>query len=137
KDDALSLSADVQVVGKFKQYGGGIMKERLREASVAHFNGPLTMHPHATNGIPVGNLAKGNSPTELFVLIGTIDLANGCWLVIDNRAQQPRTQPNYKVTITNREDFPANIHPVAEVEFSPGKAGEKPIVQRCELTERC
>ena len=34
-------------------------------------------------------------------------------------------------------EVPENVHPVAEIEFPPGRPGEDPIRLRVELKERC
>jgi hypothetical protein len=38
---------------------------------------------------------------------------------------------------TETFDVPENVHPVAEIEFPPGRPGEDPIRVRVELKERC
>jgi hypothetical protein len=122
------LSAEVEILGKFKQYGGGLMKERSRDAAVAHFNGPLAIGPDEdVDGVIVGNLARGDKPRELRVLVGTMDKPNGCWVVVKNTVSEDG----------KLKDFPTDIHPIAEVEFPPGQLGEKPVVRRYELKQRC
>jgi hypothetical protein len=122
------LDADVDI-GKFKQYGGGFMKGSPKEAPIAHFNGPLKMTPNEVNGVVRDNLAKGDAPRDLMVLVGTIDKANGGWVAVRNTVIEEGRD--------KRKDFPTDLHPVAEVEFPPLRPGEKPIVQRFKLTQRC
>ena len=125
KEEGLVLDVAVEVLGKFKQYGGVRMKDRPRDASLAHFNGPLRMGPNEGKAGVLDRLALGNPPRELFVLVGTIDRAAGGWVVVQNRVWE------------QRPDFPVDLHPVAEVVFPPRRHGGKPVTARYVLTRRC
>jgi hypothetical protein len=123
------LMANVEVVGKYRQYCDLTPSESLREAPVAHFGGPLRLGLREMNWSPVQKLARGEKPEDLYAWVGTFDRANGCWVVLSNTVID---QPNY-----HRRDFPTDIHPVAEVEFPPARPGMKPVRVRYELKERC
>jgi hypothetical protein len=122
KEGQWMLGADVEVVGKYAQYCGVILKGSVREAPVAHFHGPLKVGLQDVNGVPTDRLVVGDKPGELSALIGTIDPAHGCWVVVRNSS--PR-------------DFPAHLHPVAEVEFPPAAPGGPPVRRKYELKGRC
>ena len=117
--DELMLIVNVDIVGKYRQYCGVGLVEDRRKAPVAHFHGPLTARLQEVNGVPTDKLSRGDKPRELTVLVGTIDEANGCWVVLENR------------------NFRADVHPVVEVEFPAKQPGGKRAVQRYVLKERC
>jgi hypothetical protein len=129
KEKRVFVMATVEVVGKYKQYCDLTLSPRLKESSVCHFHGPLTMGLREYNWKPVAKLTTGDKPADLFAWVGTFDKANGCWVVLENTVID---RPDYK-----RKDFPTDIHPVAEVEFAPKRPGDKPIRVRHELKQRC
>jgi len=88
-------------------------------ARVAHFHGRLTARLQNREGTSMPQLAHGDKPWELYASIDTLDPANGCYVVIYSN------------------QFRADIHPVAEVQFPPKRPGEKPILRRYLLKQRC
>jgi hypothetical protein len=118
KEGRVFLMASVEVVGKFRQYCDLTPSETLREAPIAHFDGPLRLGLREMNWSPVQKLVRGGKPGDVFAWVGTFDRANGCWVVV-------------------RSDLPEGLHPVAEVEFPPARPGAKPVRERHELKERC
>jgi hypothetical protein len=129
KEKRIFVSATVEVVGKYKQYCDLTLAKRCQDAPVSHFHGPLTMGLREYNWKPVAKLTTGDKPADLYAWAGTFDKANGCWVVLENTVIDT---PGHK-----RKDFPTDIHPVAEAEFTPKRAGDKPIRVRLELKERC
>jgi len=118
-EDELMLIVNVEIVGKYKEYCGVNLAADRQKAPVAHFHGPLTARLQEAKGVPIGKLSLGDKPGELQALVGTIDDANGCWVVLENR------------------DFRADVHPVVEVEFPAKQPGGKRVAQRYVLKERC
>src|SRR5262249_33993179 len=92
------FSANVNVGGKYSQYCGILLKNSAREAPVAPFGGPLRVCLQEKDGTPVDKLVTGDKPGQLYAMIGTIDEAHGCWVVVCN---------------STPKDFPAGLHPVA------------------------
>lgn len=125
KEDILLLSTTVTIKGKFRQYSGGISTARIDEASVSHFNGPLTLDINRDrDGKPTDKLVIGGDAANLNVMIGTFDRKNGCWVVVENRDQN------------NGEDFSIKLNPIVEMEFASAEGGV-PIKIRNPLAERC
>jgi hypothetical protein len=116
------LAVDVDVIGTHAQYCGAVLKGSRREAPIAHFDGPLKVSLNENKGVVTDRLVTGDNPGELRAFIGTIDPDHGCWVVVRN---------------SSARDFPANLHPVAEVEFPPMVPGGQPVRRRYELKERC
>ena len=52
-------------------------------------------------------------------------------------AVELRTQGWDATVRTDFDEVPEDIHPVADIEFPPGRPGEDPIRVRVELKERC
>jgi hypothetical protein len=118
KEGRVFLMANVEVVGKYRQYCDLTPSESLREAPVAHFGGPLRLGLREINWSPVQKLVRGQ-PTDLNVWVGTFDRANGCWVVVRS------------------DHMPTGLSPVAEVEYAATAPGVKPVRERYELKERC
>jgi hypothetical protein len=85
-----------------------------QEAPIVHFDGPLRLELDDIAG-PF-TLRHGES-SELYVRLTTPGL-------------------NARVT-TDHNEIPKQAHPVAQLEFPPGRPGGEPIRLRVELTERC
>jgi hypothetical protein len=118
KEGRVFLMANVEFVGRFKQYCDLAPSESLREAPVAHFGGPLRMGLREMNWAPVQKLVRGQY-TDLNVWVGTFDRANGCWVVVRS------------------DGLPEGLNPVAQVEYPPARPEAKPVIGRYELKERC
>jgi hypothetical protein len=117
KEGRVFLVANVEVVGKYRQYCDLTPCETMREAPVAHFGGPLRLGLREINWSPVQKLVRGRY-TDLNVWVGTFDRANGCWVVVRS------------------DGLPEGLHPVAQVEY-PAGSGKRPVRARYELQERC
>jgi hypothetical protein len=119
KEGRVFLMANVEVVGKYRQYCDLTPSGSPGDAPVAHFGGPLRLGLREINWSPVQKLVRGDKPADLSVWVGTFDRANGCWVVV-------------------RSDYlPAGLSPVAEVEYPAARPGAKPVIERYELKERC
>jgi hypothetical protein len=117
KEGRVFLMANVEVVGKYKQYCDLTPSETIREAPVAHFGGPLRLGLREINWSPVQKLVRGQY-TDLNVWVGTFDRANGCWVVVRS------------------DGLPEGLSPAAQVEY-PAGSGKNPVRERYELKERC
>ncbi len=110
----------VLIDGKFQQYGFVRLADRPQDAKFAYFNGPLAMMHQGVE--PKLTLVRNaRTRPDINAVIGTqgIDKALG-----------------HSALINNGEDFPKDIHPVAEIEFPP-KTGDKPIKLTIKLDQRC
>ena len=85
-----------------------------REAPVVHFDGPRRL---ALSGVFDPPCFRPGEPCELAVELHT---------------------QGWNATVrTDFREVPEDVHPVAEIEFPPGRPGEDPIRVRVELKERC
>ena len=106
--------------GKVKFFAGadsqGVLTftDRLENASLIHFDGPLQMGLH-----PFQKLAHGDKPTELHSHVGTPGIGAGTFAAL--------------VYVTNPSLVPKDCHPLAEIEF-PGK---KAVRTKIVLDRRC
>jgi hypothetical protein len=98
-----------------------------QSARVAHFNGPLTAGPVTVNWkLPDGlALARGDDPTTLRALVGTMDAARGCWVAVSS--QDEHLKPAFGNT----------IRPEVEIAFAAPSEGQPPIIQRYVLDQVC
>jgi hypothetical protein len=89
---------------------------RPQDAPVVHLDGPLTFEAVGSVALRPGL----QPPPDLRVHLVTPGVGEGA--------------------VTTLRDFlvvPQGLHPVADIEFPPKRAGEKPIRKRYELKERC
>ena len=107
----------LKLEGKRQQfaYGPFSFARRPQDAPVIHFNGPLTIVPRYESQV----LARGGSGHKLRAGIGTPGLGKGTFAFLSPDA------------------VPADIHPVAEVEFPAASADARPIRARFVLGHRC
>jgi hypothetical protein len=96
-------------------YGNFSFAPRRQDAPVIHFNGPLTMATCFENQV----LFRGEKEHELRTAIGTPGLGKGTFAFLSTDA------------------VPANIHPIAEIEFPSASADAKPIRSKFTLDHRC
>jgi hypothetical protein len=103
-----------------------------QRARVAHFHGPLAAGPATVNWqLPAGLvLRRGKEPTDLRAVVGTMDAAKGCWVVV--RSENLFMQPEAR-----RSMFPKGVHPVADIEFPPKRPGDPPIKRQFALDQFC
>ena len=121
--------ASVEVAGKFRQYCDLSLVEHRQDAPVAHFDGPLKLGLREINWSCTEKLVRDGAPHDLFVWVGTFDKANGCWVVLSNTVID---RGDY-----HRKDFPTDLHPVVEIEFSPARPSDPPLRAKYGLKERC
>jgi hypothetical protein len=87
---------------------------RPQDAPILHFDGPLHLAIHDVEG-PFA--FRSGEPTEMYIRLVT---------------------PGLKARIsTDHGDLTETAHPVAEIEFPPGRPSGEPIRRRVELTNRC
>ena len=91
------------------------------------FNGPLTVQAQTIRWQlpPELALARGDEPTDLRAIIGTLDPATECWTTVLVHGTN------------NQSNFSANVHPVVDVEYPPKVAGARPMQVRYALKEFC
>jgi hypothetical protein len=115
EDKQVILMADVEIVGRYRQYCDLTPAAERPRAPVAHFHGPLRLGLRERNWAPTEKLVRGDPPGELYAWVGTFDRANGCWVVVRS------------------DSLPPKLHPAVVVE--PSGAGSPR--QRYPLTGRC
>lgn len=110
----------------YEQYCDVALAAERDHARVARFDDMLTVQANTVAYKVPAKLAlkRGNKPTDLRVLIGTLDASTGCWVVV--RSMNDHGGPS----------FSEAVHPFAEVEF-PAKAGGRPLKRRYPLDEFC
>jgi hypothetical protein len=96
-------------------YGNFSFAPRRQDAPVIHFNGPLTMATRFEDQV----LFRGQKKHELRTAIGSPGLGKGTFAFLSTDA------------------VPADIYPIAEVEFPAASADAKPIRARVTLEHRC
>lgn len=123
------LMANIDIKGPLecRQYCDLEMKEDPEKARLAHFHGPLTAGPVTISWKipPKIALRRGDKPTELPALVGTMDVDKGSWVVIRSHGAN------------NEPAFPKGIHPHVDVEFPAKVAGGPSIKKRYPLDQFC
>jgi hypothetical protein len=100
--------------GKLPRICTAALAARPQQAPVLHVDGPLTM----SLGEPFGPVfVRGKEPKELCVCIGTFT-------------------PSTAALLKNKA-VPANVHPLAEIEYPSKQEGGKPIKVKVVLDRRC
>jgi hypothetical protein len=107
----------LKLEGKRQQsaYGNFSFAARPQDAPVIHFNGPLTMATLFEDQV----LKRGCKGHELRTAIGAPGLGKGTFAFLSTDA------------------VPADIHPIAEIEFLSAEAEAKPIRSKFTLDHRC
>lgn len=123
-DSERSLIAYVNLKGQVahRQYCSAKLDADPRKAAIAHYQGPLTIEPQMIRWKLTPELSClpfGDSPGDIYALVGTMDAERGCWVVVRS------------------DDLPKDLHPVVEVEFPAKKAGDTSIKKRYCLEQRC
>lgn len=111
----------------YEQYGDLLLTPDPAAAPVAHFHGPLEARPREGSGkLPPGlKLRTGGKPTDLSVLVGTLDPARGCWVVVVSHHGSDACA------------FPDGVRPTATVEFPSGAPGGPPVRRTYALSGFC
>jgi hypothetical protein len=107
------------VVGKYRQLGWARFAERAGDAPILHFDGPLTLGPGRDFGPFKAEFVRGPVGGQLIAGLETHGLGRGAVVTMDTRYP------------------PADVHPVAEIDFPSREPGGKPIRVRVLLKERC
>jgi hypothetical protein len=127
--DRCLVEVEVEASGRptFAQLADIDLGRTRRRAGFGHFNGPLTVQIQtAAWQLPPGlALRRGDKPTDIRVLIGTVDGATRCWTTV-------------LVMGTNSSSrFPTNTYPVVDVEFPVRDSRSAPLHVRYPLKEFC
>jgi hypothetical protein len=103
------------------------MADDPEKAPLSHFHGPLTVEVRKTNFEmdPRLSLKRGEKPTDLFAVVGTMDPRKGCWVVVSSQGE------------SSGSAFPDGIHPVVDVEFPSRNTADPPIRIRYPLDRVC
>jgi hypothetical protein len=110
----------LRIDGKYNQMGWACFSERPDTAPILHFEGPLTLGFGRNFGpFKQPALPRGPDPGELMVCLETPGLGQAATVTMDNHFA------------------PADVHPVADIEFPGKQPGGKPIKTRVVLKDRC
>jgi hypothetical protein len=118
----MMVNVDIKGEVSYRQYCDAKLAEKRDNAAIAHFHGPLTIEPRTINWKLTPELSRlpiGDSPGDIFAVVGTLDAKRGCWAVVRS------------------EDLPKDLHPVVEIEYPTKNAAAASIKKRCQLKERC
>jgi hypothetical protein len=123
----MMTNVDIKGPIEYRQYSDTEMRDDPEKARITHFHGPLTAGPRTIywKVPPKLALVRGDKPTDLPAMVGTMDAEKGCWVVI--RSHGSGDKPN----------FPKGIHPYVDVEFPAKVAGAPPIKKRYPLDHVC
>src|SRR5262249_50247720 len=100
------VHVDIRGPESYRQYcDGQEMSDDPERAPLSHFHGPLTVEVRKTNFEihPGLALKRGDKPTELYAVVGTMDAQKGCWVVVSSQGDD------------NGPAFPEGVHPVVDV----------------------
>jgi hypothetical protein len=110
----------LRIDDKYTQVGWACFSERPQDAPILHFDGPLTLGFGQNFGpFKQPALVRGPDPSELMVNLITPGLGKDAMVTMDNRYA------------------PADVHPVADIDFPSKQPGGKPVKSRVVLKERC
>jgi hypothetical protein len=124
----LFVNVDVKGPLEYRQYCDVVeMKSDPEWAPLAHFHGPLAAGPATINWKlpPKLALQRGDKPTDLPALVGTMDAEKSCWVVVRSHGDN------------NQPAFPKGVYPYVEVEFPSKQAGAPAIRKRYPLDHFC
>src|SRR5262249_25777513 len=100
---------EAEIGGKqpFRQLADIGLGRWRRTAGMRHFNGPLTVQAQSKAWqLPAGlALRRGEKPTDVRVLIGTLDAATRCWTTV------------FVMGTNGQSLFPTNVYPFVDVDF--------------------
>src|SRR4029077_15683254 len=104
------LFVHVEVKGplRYCQYCDcGEMADDPKKAPLSHFHGPLTVEVRKINFeiYPGLALKRGDEPTDISAVVGTMDARKGCWVVLSSQDEN------------GKKIFPEDVLPVVDVEF--------------------
>lgn len=126
------LMAFIDIEGPiaYGQYCDVKLTDAAKSANVAHFHGPLTAGPITVNfKVPEGySLVKGDSPTDLRMMVGTLSAKHHCWVVV---------RSHHDVDGTDTYAFRKGVCPEVDVEFPSASPGDPPLKRTYKLEEFC
>jgi hypothetical protein len=96
------------------QNGHLAFADRPKDAPIIHLGGPLTFRHQ-----PSEKLLRGNDPEKTSVYLGTRGLGPGTFATL------------------NFDIVPRDVHPTVEVQFPAKKPGQRPVIRKYVLKERC
>jgi len=127
-DGPIQLMVNVDIKGSLEycQYCDLEMKEDRQKSCLAHFHGPLTAGPRTIywKVPPELALERGDKPTDLPAIVGTMNADKGCWVAVRSEAG-------------NESPFPKGVHPYVDVEFPAKETGAPSIKKRYPLDQFC
>jgi hypothetical protein len=100
--------------GKLPRICQAVLADRPQQAEVLHVDGPLSLRIAEPEGPP---LVRGKKPTDLCVSVGTFG-------------------PKAAALVQNKA-VPADVHPLAEIEFPSKQPGGQAIHVKVVLDRRC
>jgi len=110
----------LRIDGKYNQMGWACFSEQPGSAPILHFDGPLTLGFGRNFGpFKQPALTRGPDSEELMVSLETPGLGKDAMVTTDHRIA------------------PAEVHPVADIEFPGKQPGDKPLKRRIVLKDRC
>jgi hypothetical protein len=122
----LMVSVNIKGPLAYRQYCDAELRDSPSKAAIAHFHGPLTVGPRTINWKLPPQLAlnAGDNPTDLAACVGTMDAADGCWVVA-------RSHEGDKAA------FGKGVCPVVEIEFRSQAPGGPAVKRRYLLDKFC
>jgi hypothetical protein len=121
------VMANVEIKGSlaYRQYCDLGMVGDRQKPFVAHFHGPLAAYPRTMNWeLPAAvNIKKGETPSDVYLVVGTMDADRGCWVVVNSH-------------IGDKCQF-GDLRPEVEIEFPVKTVGEVPLKKRYTLEKFC
>ncbi|HEY2250138.1 MAG TPA: hypothetical protein VGH74_03715 [Planctomycetaceae bacterium] len=124
----LIIHVDVKGSVNYSQYCDvGAMAENLQKAPLSHFHGPLIVEVQKVDYKirPGLALKRGDKPTDIRAVVGTMDAEKGCWVVVSSQGENDKRM------------FPDKVHPVVDVEFPSRDQAVGPIRRRYPLDKVC
>jgi hypothetical protein len=126
KPPSVRIMPNVDIKGplEYRQYGDAELRTTPKEATIAHFHGPLTAGPRTIlwKVPPDLKLITGDKPIELNAVVGTMSAEHGCWVVVRSHNGE-------------KSAFARGVHPAVEIEF-PAKTPGGPTVKKRYLLDK-
>ena len=107
----------------YTQYCDVELVSDMDNLKIACFDGPLSVGPQTINFVPAKyKFEVGGKPTDVRVVIGTVDKQKGCWTMVS-------------VHDNDQCSFPDDVRPVATIDFPV--AGSATITKTYVLDQFC
>jgi hypothetical protein len=117
RDNLITLF--LRIDDKYTQLAWACFSENPQKAPLLHFDAPLTLGFGRTFGPFKPKLVRGPGAQEMMVDLETLGLGRDAVVTMDNRYA------------------PADVHPLAEIEFPSRKPGANPVRTKIILKDRC